>query len=97
MIDDRHIPPAQSRQLLGDAAADYPRTDDDGSGFIKRDATVSFVTGPRPGARPVSGRAQLPYAWLVFAAMTKSFWCSPEMLCVNQATVTLPHSVNNDG
>src|SRR5918992_4728059 len=33
----------------------------------------------------------------VLAAMMKSFWCRPPILCVHQVTVTFPHSVNSAG
>src|SRR4028119_1310881 len=33
----------------------------------------------------------------VRAAMMKSFWCRPPILCVHQFTVTLPHSVSSAG
>src|SRR2546425_11098865 len=36
-------------------------------------------------------------AWSVFAAMLKSLRCSPPILCVHHATVTLPPSVSRSG
>src|SRR5215211_8741995 len=74
-----------------------------GGGFAVKDSRHGpWRRGTEHGSWPGLFRddranVQPPKSSSVLAAIMKSFWCSPPILCVHQVTVTLPHSVNNAG